>query len=55
MKRKMSRNQGAPYVSDTTGKNIPVHEAGSPFKYKGANDGHFYKQENLIFLIAFGI
>jgi hypothetical protein len=33
-KRKMRSNQGAPYVSDTTGRNIPGCEVGHPCKYK---------------------
>jgi hypothetical protein len=31
---RMKRNQGAPYVSDTTGKSVPGHEVGSSCKSK---------------------
>jgi hypothetical protein len=34
LKRKMRRNQGASYVSDTTGRNIPGCEVGPPCKCK---------------------
>jgi hypothetical protein len=54
-KRKMRRNQGASYVSDTTGRNMPGRELGLPRKCKRNKCWSLLQGRNYIFLITSGI